>query len=146
VSAGASGVPNDSSVYESRLVEIRRIINEIIDPCSAAMSHPLGIVNLGLINVTRIERGCVELELVPTSPSCLFVGLFEEEIDARLRALPWVDSVQIVTDDGETIWDERRIAPAARRRLTQHRAAIAATVEQRQPTDPLREARRRGRG
>ena len=113
-------------------------VNGIADPCSIAMTEPIGIADLGLVKDVGISGGCVEIALLPTSPHCLFVGLFEEEIEARVSALGWVESVHVRLDEGETIWDESRMTPAAQERLARRRAASARSLE-------ATAARRRGR-
>lgn len=101
-------------------------VNGIADPCSIAMTEPIGIADLGLVEEVRIDGGHVEVVLVPTSPHCLYVGLFEEEVGARVLALEFVDSVSVEHDEGRVIWDETRMAPEARERLRRRRAALSA--------------------
>jgi metal-sulfur cluster biosynthetic enzyme len=100
-------------------------INGIVDPCSAALAEPIGLADLGLVEEVRIDGGRVRVTLVPTSPQCLFVGLFEEEVEARVSALDWVESVEVAFDEGQKIWDETRMTAAARDRLSHRRAALA---------------------
>jgi metal-sulfur cluster biosynthetic enzyme len=114
-----------------RRAAVWHAVNEITDPCSAAMAEPIGIADLGLVDQIRIEEGQVEVTLLPTSPHCLFLGLFEEEIEARVRELDWVRSVDVRLFEGETIWDESRLTPSARTRLARRREAAAATLSQR---------------
>jgi metal-sulfur cluster biosynthetic enzyme len=103
-------------------------LNGIVDPCSAAMAEPIGLADLGLVERLEMQGGRVDIELVPTSPHCLFVGLFEEEIASRVGALDWVESVNVRFDEGETIWDESRVSAAARARLARRRAALARSL------------------
>jgi metal-sulfur cluster biosynthetic enzyme len=104
-------------------------VNGIADPCSIAMAEPIGIADLGLVEDVDISGGCGEISLLPTSPHCLFVGLFEEEIETRVSALGWVESVRVRLDEGETIWDEDRMTTGARERLARRRAASAQSLE-----------------
>jgi metal-sulfur cluster biosynthetic enzyme len=103
---------------------VRDVLNGIVDPCSAAMAEPIGIADMGLVEDVRVDGGRVEVVLVPTSPHCLFVGLFEEELEKRLSALPWVESVGVELDEGTIIWDEQRMTDAARERLARRRSAL----------------------
>lgn len=111
--------------------DVRARINAIVDPCSTAMAEPIGIDDFGIVQHVRIDGGEVEVVLLPTSPHCLFLGLFEEEIEQRLRTLPGVTSVRVTLTDGAEVWDEQRIAPTARRRLQQRRRSARALTAQR---------------
>jgi metal-sulfur cluster biosynthetic enzyme len=104
-----------------RAAAVRERINGVVDPCSSAMSVPIGLADMGIVDEIRIDGGDVEVTLLPTSPGCLFLGLFEEEIEARVRALPWVGQVSVRHTDREDIWTEERMAAGARRRLAVRR-------------------------
>jgi metal-sulfur cluster biosynthetic enzyme len=99
-------------------------LNAIIDPCSRAMAVPLGLGDMGLVQEIRVKEGRVDVLLLPTTPHCLFVGLFEEAIVAQVGALDGVASVQVRLDEGDTIWDESRMTVSARKRLVHRRAAL----------------------
>ena len=101
-----------------------QLVNEVVDPCSVSMAVPLGIGDMGLVSEIKLTNRDVEVVLLPTSPHCMFVGLFEEEVAAKLSTLGWVESVRVRTDEGETIWEESRLTPRARDRLTRRRAAL----------------------
>lgn len=116
-------------VEDERRRAVLEAVNGIADPCSIAMTEPIGIADLGLVEDVGISGGRVEIALLPTSPHCLFVGLFEEEIEERVSALGWVESVHVRLDEGETIWDESRMTTAARERLARRRAALAQSLE-----------------
>jgi metal-sulfur cluster biosynthetic enzyme len=119
---------------DDRRLEVWNAINSVADPCSIALAEPIGIADLGLLEAIRVTaEGSVEITLVPTSPHCLFVGLFEEEIEARVSALGWVRSVCVRLDEDGTIWDEERMTPTARMRLMRRRAAVAASFPGTEP-------------
>ena len=120
-----------SGTHGDRCAAVREAINAIADPCSIALVEPIGLGDLGLVEDVRIAGGDVEVSLVPTSPHCLFLGLFEEQIESRVGALDWVDSVVVRLDEGETIWDETRMTASARERLRRRRAAVAAKLSHR---------------
>jgi metal-sulfur cluster biosynthetic enzyme len=126
------GQPESNS---ERVQEIWHTLNQIVDPCSIAMSTPLGIADLGLIERIDVSEGFVAVDLVPTSPHCLFIGLFEEEVEQRIAALPWVKSLRVEINDGGIIWDETRMTHAARTRIAEHRAALRRTPQPRVPTE-----------
>jgi metal-sulfur cluster biosynthetic enzyme len=107
-----------------RDAEVREVLNGIFDPCSMAMAEPIGISDMGLVEEVRTDGGRVAVVLVPTSPHCMFIGLFEEEVEKRVSALSWVESVTVELEEGTIIWDEARMTPSARERLARRRSAI----------------------
>lgn len=118
------GDPDAGLSGQSRAAAVRAVLNSIVDPCSAAMAEPIGIADMGLVEDVRVEAGHVVVVVVPTSPHCLFTALFEEEIEKRVAALPWVESVRVELEEGGIIWDERRLSDAARARLARRRDAM----------------------
>jgi metal-sulfur cluster biosynthetic enzyme len=93
-------------------------INQIIDPCSAGVGSPIGIADMGLVERLEIHGGEVEVELITTSPMCMFVGHFEQEAERRIGALSWVRSVRVISTQ-RTMWDESLMSEAARTRLAE---------------------------
>jgi metal-sulfur cluster biosynthetic enzyme len=93
-------------------------INQIVDPCSAGIGAPTGLFDMGLVKEVEINDGSVAVELLTTSPFCLYVGHFEEEVARRVGALPGVRSVN-VTIVHRTMWDESLMSEAARARLAE---------------------------
>jgi metal-sulfur cluster biosynthetic enzyme len=102
---------------------VRAVLNGIFDPCSMAMAEPIGIADMGLVEDIRVEGSHVVVVLVPTSPHCMFLSLFEEEVERRVSELPGVDSVRVELEEGTVIWDETRMTDAARERLARRRVA-----------------------
>jgi metal-sulfur cluster biosynthetic enzyme len=98
--------------------EVTEAVNQIIDPCSAGVGSPTGIADMGLVKRLEIHGADVEVELITTSPMCLFVGHFEQEVERRISALDWVRSVTVVSTQ-RTMWDESFMSPAARARLAE---------------------------
>jgi metal-sulfur cluster biosynthetic enzyme len=105
-------------------------IDAIADPCSISLGHPIGLAGMGMVERLDVEGGAVSVLLLPTFPTCLFRGVFEEEIAVRLRALPWCTSVAVAFCPAEQDWDESRMSPEA----------LAAL---RRPARPARRAGRR---
>jgi metal-sulfur cluster biosynthetic enzyme len=99
-------------------VQVTDAINQIIDPCSAGVGSPIGIADMGLIKRLEIHGVDVEVELMTTSPMCMFVGHFEEEVERRIGALAWVRTVT-VTSTQRTMWDESLMSEAARAQLAE---------------------------
>jgi metal-sulfur cluster biosynthetic enzyme len=112
----------------ARVVEVRAALNSIVDPCSSAMAHPIGLADMGIIDRVAVVGDRVAVDLLPTSAHCLFVGLLEEAIETRIAELPWVSDVDVHLAEGTHLWDEERMAPAARERLRRLRAARRATA------------------
>lgn len=122
------GSPGAGVDEQARAAEVREVLNAIVDPCSAAMAEPIGIADMGLVEDIRVDGGRVDVVLVPTSPHCLFVALFEDELEKRLSALPWVETVGVELDEGTIIWDERRMTEATRERLARRRSALRSLL------------------
>jgi metal-sulfur cluster biosynthetic enzyme len=123
--------------------EIRALLNEIVDPCSAAAGNPMGLVEMGLLrNLVVSDAGsgrvAVSAEVRVTDPNCMMGVVFTAEVRKRLTASPTVASHEIrlshqfdwtpddVTGPGkERIVEvrrvlERRIPLAALRRAAEH--------------------------
>ncbi len=105
--------------------EVRRLLNRVFDPCSVAARVPVGIVDLGIVEAVTVDGGHVHVELLLTSPHCLYVGHFEQVIEERLAALPWVEAVRVGLSESAEIWDEGRMTAAARRRMADGRGAAS---------------------
>ena len=101
----------------ARRQEVLGILDQIHDPCSVSLGCPIGLVGMGIIESVAIEEGRVAVTLLPTFPDCLFRGVFEEEIEARLKALQWCRSVAVRFCPAEVAWDESRMSPEALRKL-----------------------------
>ncbi|HXF82631.1 MAG TPA: 1,2-phenylacetyl-CoA epoxidase subunit PaaD, partial [bacterium] len=56
---------------------------------------PIAITDLGLIEDVTVEDGHVRVTLVPTFSACPAVGVIQDDIRARLQALPGVDEVSV---------------------------------------------------
>jgi len=106
---------------DPRESEIRRAINAILDPCSVAMTEPVGINDLGIVERVDVDGSAVRVHLLLTSPHCLYVGHFQDRIEAAVGALPGVDAVEVRLSDSTDIWDEGRMSEAARMRLARRR-------------------------
>ncbi|MGD6741562.1 metal-sulfur cluster assembly factor [Streptomyces sp. BH106] len=108
--------------------QVRAVLNEIVDPCSITAGVPAGLDDMGLVSEVRVQEELedtggwrVAATVGVTEPSCVLIGSFASEAQARLAALPGVTAVEIsLADDYE--WTQDRLAPAYRRRLEEHRA------------------------
>jgi metal-sulfur cluster biosynthetic enzyme len=112
----------DTPVEESeRKLEIERLLDHIVDPCSVAVGNPIGLLRMGIVEAVEVRGQDVAIRLLPTFPGCLYTAVFAAEIDRRLGELVWPRAidVQIVADG--SVWDEDRMAPGARQQLEQAR-------------------------
>jgi metal-sulfur cluster biosynthetic enzyme len=102
--------------------EIRRLLDEIKDPCSIAASVPMGLGEMGIVKEVRIAaEGQVTIELRLTSPFCEMISYMTNQALAKVGSLPGVTGVTVLHDSGLE-WDHDMIAPEAQarrqRRLT----------------------------
>ena len=98
--------------------EVRRVLDEIRDPCSIATSVPMGLVEMGIVKTVRVSaEGEVDIELRLTSPVCEMVGYMMKESRTRIAVLPGVTSVNVRHDAGLD-WTPDLISPEARARRT----------------------------
>jgi metal-sulfur cluster biosynthetic enzyme len=107
--------------------EIRRVLNEIIDPCSAAAGAPIGLVDMGIVHELRLEGSTLRLRLLPTFPACRFVPIFEAEIRKRLVDKDLSISVEVVGP--EVVWDESLMTTAGKARITARRKKARAELK-----------------
>jgi metal-sulfur cluster biosynthetic enzyme len=89
-------------------------IEAIADPCSIAAGHPTGLAGMGMVERVDVTGGSVAVLILPTFPTCMFRGVFETEIEQRLRALPWCESVTVAFCPADQAWDESRMSAAVR--------------------------------
>src|SRR5580658_3646622 len=71
------------------------ILNEIIDPCSAAAGVPAGLVDMGLVREATLtslpDGGCrATVRISVTHPFCLMAAVFLGDVEKRVRLLPEV--------------------------------------------------------
>jgi metal-sulfur cluster biosynthetic enzyme len=113
---------SDEPIREMRRLGVLAAINQVVDPCSAGVRVPIGVVDMGLVESVNLNGGRVSIELLTTAPFCLFTGLLEEEVQRRVSALPWVESVHVAFNSDPRLlgtWDEKRMSAGARAALAQ---------------------------
>jgi metal-sulfur cluster biosynthetic enzyme len=113
-----------------------RTLEEIIDPCSAAMGAPAGLVSLGLVRTVQVEERedagtHVRVTLCITEPGCLMAALFQQAAHERLCSLPGVGDVEVRVDHGH-VWAPDQMDSAYRARLTRLRAQRLAHMHAQQ--------------
>ena len=95
---------------------IRRVLDDIKDPCSVAAAVPMGLDEMGIIKSVAIAAdGQVAIELRLTSPFCEMLAFMRNETLAKVGQLPGVTGVTVCNDSGFD-WDHDLIAPAAQAR------------------------------
>jgi metal-sulfur cluster biosynthetic enzyme len=102
---------------ESRRQDVLDALDRIADPCSVALGRPIGLVGMGLVERLDVDDAAVTVMILPTFPDCMFRGVLEAEIEARVRELPWCRGVTVRFCPADRSWDETRMTPAARRLL-----------------------------
>lgn len=75
-------------------------LDEIIDPCSAANGTDLSIVEMGLVADIEVESSHVTVSLRLTSPFCMQIPYFIDEVEGQVGDLDGVSSVTLETDQG----------------------------------------------
>jgi len=102
---------------------VRRELDDIVDPCSAARGTDISIVELGLVKDIEITDGDVEVEMRVTSPGCMMVPFFHREIDERVGSLPGVTHTGLTTDAGME-WHPDMMSDEARARREERRQEL----------------------
>ncbi|MEQ8346406.1 MAG: iron-sulfur cluster assembly protein [Sneathiellaceae bacterium] len=79
---------------------VEALLDEVIDPCSAGIGRPAGLVAMGLVKELHLDgqadgRVQVRLLLRLTSPCCMMAPHFAAQAEAKLRSLPEVASIGI---------------------------------------------------
>lgn len=94
-------------------VEIRRRLRDVIDPCSAARGLDHDIVEMGLLDEVEIDGRDVTVRLRLTTPACLMVTNFAEQLEEHVGSMATVDSVELETDGGHH-WRPHMMSEQAR--------------------------------
>lgn len=103
-------------------------LDEVIDPCSAANGTDLSIVEMGLVDDVEIDASAVTVSLRLTSPFCMQIPYFIDEVEERVGNLDGVSSVTLETDQGRE-WHRGMMSESARARREERKAARAKKLE-----------------
>jgi len=98
------------------------ILETIEDP-----ELPIAITDLGLIREVQIDGGSVRVRMVPTFSACPAIGVIQDDIRARLLALPGVSAVEVELSFAEP-WTIARMSERGRAQLVRH--GVSAPAEQ----------------
>jgi metal-sulfur cluster biosynthetic enzyme len=120
---------------DRELVEQR--LDEVVDPCSAANGTDLGLVEMGLVADIEIESTQVNVSLRLTSPFCMQIPYFIDEVEEKVGELDGVSSVTLETDQGME-WHQGMMADSARARREERKAARLEKLEA-ESTAPVNE-------
>jgi len=95
---------------------VRSAIAGVVDPCSRLYGTDLSLLDLGMVESVRVERGTVQVDLLLDDPLCMYTFVLQKELRDCISALDGVESVEITVlpDFG---WSRERVSPAARTRL-----------------------------
>lgn len=100
--------------------DIYAALDRIVDPCSASIGKPVGLVTMGLIKSIELETGdagtSVALTLRVTSPCCMMGPSFTAQAKERLLGLPGVRAVE-VSISPEIDWTPGHMAASYRATL-----------------------------
>jgi metal-sulfur cluster biosynthetic enzyme len=104
---------------------IRERLDEVVDPCSAANGTDLSIIEMGLLDGIDVDEGHVTVSMRLTSPFCMQLPYFVEEVDERVGSIDGVTSVTLETDEGVD-WHTGMMTEEARKRRRERKAAREA--------------------
>lgn len=107
--------------------DVRGLLEEIIDPCSANAGAPAGLQTMGLVRSVDIRptvSGKVDVRVVLglTEPGCLMGWVFVNESHDRLEALEVTETVSVRLDT-QSMWTTDDLEPAYREKLAAARKA-----------------------
>jgi ATP-binding protein involved in chromosome partitioning len=88
--------------------EIVERLDDVLDPCSCMTDNPVSIVELGLVNDIERENGSVSIELLPTTPMCMYMAQIIDEAEAEVSKIDDIDSVD-VSQNVEDMWRPERM-------------------------------------
>lgn len=102
---------------------VRARLRTVVDPCSAANGTPLNLEQMGLIDSIAREQNEVTVHLRLTSPMCMMIPYFIEQIDRAVGPLPGVRRVHVETDAGLS-WHPDDMSQKARQKLSGRRRML----------------------
>ena len=80
---------------------VRMALRGVNDPCSVAAGTPIDLDSMGLIKDVEVDAdGHVRVDVRLTSPSCVMLGYFTNEIERAAGTVGGVRSVEVTFDTG----------------------------------------------
>jgi len=129
--------------------DIRRALNQVIDPCSVAAGCAAGLDDMGLVRSVSLHDESagthVEVIIAVTEYGCLMGAPFATEAYKALCALPGVAHVEVLLDD-RFDWVPEDMTHAYQSRLQEHRSRRHGVIPLRVIGDREEAARNRKRG
>jgi metal-sulfur cluster biosynthetic enzyme len=83
-------------------------LDDVLDPCSCMTDNPVSIVELGLVNGIDIHEETVNIELLPTTPMCMYMTQIIDEAETEVRKVDGVEEVEVV-QNVEDLWRPERM-------------------------------------
>lgn len=117
---------------ETQLTDVvRKVVDEVHDPCSMAMGLKIGLAEMGLVREILTEPAPngwhVLIRLRVTSPGCQYFFYFQQELERRLLAHPEVVDVKVEWDE-VLDWTPEDLAVSARQKLEARRRLLSRPV------------------
>ena len=105
-------------------------IDDVVDPCSQAIGVPLGLGEMGLVELVEggATSGRVRARLRLTSPCCAYGPLLARALEARLMVVTGVTAVTVDVDHA-AMWSPADIEPSAAARLDERRRRTLALTD-----------------
>jgi metal-sulfur cluster biosynthetic enzyme len=126
------GAETPTATAAALRARIGELLDEVVDPCSAAAGAPAGLVEMGLIRELEVTQGDGGMEVTVvvrvTHPSCMMAPIFLARVQSLVRELPEVTAIHASLDTGFD-WTPNDMTPEYRQRLSRHRAAVGRGPE-----------------
>jgi metal-sulfur cluster biosynthetic enzyme len=106
------------------MLRIRDALASVRDPCHALSDHPLGILDLGLVNEVSRRGDVIEVRMTLTEPTCVFAHQIVADIEDLAPTLDGVARIEVVFEH-LPIWEPSRMTERARRLFAERRTAFA---------------------
>lgn len=88
--------------------EVIERLDDVLDPCSCMTDDPVSIVELGLVNQIEREGDTVDIELLPTTPMCMYMTQIIDEAGAEVSKIDGIEDVN-VHQNVEDLWRPERM-------------------------------------
>ena len=100
---------NDTEITREKVLNV---LQEVLDPCSCHSDAPINIIELGLVETIKITNREIYIELLPTTPMCMYMGNIIHDVKIRVSKIPNVENVAVEQTIG--IWTPDRMDPELR--------------------------------
>lgn len=100
--------------------DIRRVLEDVQDPCSLYNGTNLSIVDMGMVRDVKRRGGRVEVSLLLTEPTCIYFFEISRQIKEKVLAMPGISEVDVTSVTG-VLWTAELMADGARERLRRQR-------------------------